>query len=482
MIRRLYLELHKALQLPSMDTVHISLLSFTQNTSHSATHDTPIRQSLAMKAHGHKVVLVYASHRQILLPSTFQLLHHVSRYDAILKAFLDSAYRAMRHEMDAATQSAPDYKSSTFVLPTSFEQLAEVASAKDLRSYPLSLTTLAQIGVVLASRRDFREAMQGDVAAIWDPESSLTMAILRSVDVSSSLDLISEAIEAIKLACWVDFHLLTGSPQRIGSGLQRVTLLESEETLAAIAEKHGLDDTRIEKTMGGTVFEITRGTELETLVSDYDGKQRSTTLAAERSLIPALSSSEWAPLVTTLRRRLCERQISVALLDDLQGQQRCYVNGSISFGLFSLVSSLDYGRSQRHFECMVDLLQEQLAASRVYTRRIELLLLGGTMRDKCAQSAASRLASLKIPYGPVKLLHLLYPKDSHRLGDEPVTSSKVQGNPCQQIAIIGMSCRVPGANDAEELWQLLKDGKSMCEEASQELKHLPCIYLCVVDS
>ena len=79
----------------------------------------------------------------------------------------------------------------------------------------------------------------------------------------------------------------------------------------------------------------------------------------------------------------------------------------------------------------------------------------------------------QLPFTVVKLLNLLYPKDSHRYGDEPVNLSRVQGNPCQQVAIVGMSCRVPGANDADELWKLLKEGKDMCQEVYSTLSHSP---------
>lgn len=39
-----------------------------------------------------------------------------------------------------------------------------------------------------------------------------------------------------------------------------------------------------------------------------------------------------------------------------------------------------------------------------------------------------------------------------------------------RIAIVGMSGRVPGAEDAEEFWDLLMAGKDMCEEVSCECR------------
>lgn len=49
------------------------------------------------------------------------------------------------------------------------------------------------------------------------------------------------------------------------------------------------------------------------------------------------------------------------------------------------------------------------------------------------------------------------------LGSDP-TASLVQGYPTDAIAIIGMSCKVPGADSIDEFWNLLTEGKSMLSE------------------
>lgn len=43
-------------------------------------------------------------------------------------------------------------------------------------------------------------------------------------------------------------------------------------------------------------------------------------------------------------------------------------------------------------------------------------------------------------------------------------ASVVQGYPKDAIAVIGMSCRFPGADSVDEFWELLKEGKSMLSE------------------
>ncbi|SJX66640.1 related to polyketide synthase [Sporisorium reilianum f. sp. reilianum] len=418
-----------------------------------------------MKAHDHKVVLVHASHKQILLPSTFRILHHASSYNVILKAFLDSAYRALRLEADTAARSIANGRSKSLTLPESFEQLAEVASFENLRSYAVSLTSLAQVAVVLASRSDFKEAMRGDFAAIWDLESCLSMTLLRTIDVTCSLELISKGIETIKLACWLDFLLNVGESDGHKGGSQRLTICGRTETNAAMAEKFREDGARIEETIGGYVVEIANGVRPVDLLLDEDDEEKCMSLVTEQSNVPSLTTSAWTQLRTSLQAHLQQRQIRVHLDG---GKQSCTATDLV-FDFDQLFSNLDFGRSLKHFDSALDLVREQLASSRVYSARIELLLLGGTMLDSCAQAATQALKSLQIAHVSVKLLHLLSPKDSHRFGDEPVKLSRVQGNPCQQIAIIGMSCRVPGADDADELWQLLKDGKSMCEEIPAHL-------------
>ena len=56
----------------------------------------------------------------------------------------------------------------------------------------------------------------------------------------------------------------------------------------------------------------------------------------------------------------------------------------------------------------------------------------------------------------------IYPEKSTPVPDATVS---VQGYPKDSIAIIGMSCRFPGAESIDEFWDLLTEGKSMLSEA-----------------
>ncbi|GAC94989.1 polyketide synthase [Pseudozyma hubeiensis SY62] len=425
-----------------------------------------------MKAHGHKVVFLHASHRHILLPSTFKLLHVASRYDVVLKAFIDTAYRALRTEADVASHTISDGHFRRFALPDTFERLAEEASVQDLRSLPLTLTTLAQVAVVLASKLEFREALQGDIAAMWDPESHLSIAVLRSVDVSCRLELMATAIGAIKLAYWLDLYIQKSQLTGNRDARKRVSIHASQEHITAITAKCSANGIQVEETVSGIVIAIDKITHLETVLyddDDDDAQRHRNNIATEMSLIPALTSGDCLLLWKNLQSSLLERNIKVSLKYDQGPSQQPGARDELVVDIAQLFSTLDFGRSQQQLKNASDLAQEQLAASRVHTPRIELALLGGTMRDEHARSAAEKFSSHMIAYVPLKLLDRLYPKDSHRYGDEPVPSSKVRGTPCQQIAIIGLSCKVPGANDADELWQLLKEGKSMCEEIPENL-------------
>jgi Beta-ketoacyl synthase, N-terminal domain len=53
--------------------------------------------------------------------------------------------------------------------------------------------------------------------------------------------------------------------------------------------------------------------------------------------------------------------------------------------------------------------------------------------------------------------------------DIPVNLSAVKGSAAESIAIVGMSCRVPGAESVDEFWQLLLDGKDMCDKIPERL-------------
>lgn len=432
----------------------------------SSTSDPLLESYRTMTGHDHKVVLVYASHQQILLPSTFRLLHQASRYDVLLKAFLDSAYRALLNEADAAAHSAADGHRKTFILPDTFDKLVEIASVQDLRAYAIALTTLAQTAVVLASRHDFREAMRRDIAALWDPESSLTIALLRNVDVTCSLEMMSKGVEMVRLACWLEFYLNIGYSHGISGSKARFFVGGRKEDVAGVADRCRKDGMRAEDTLGGVAFECVNFEALRDSLSSSDGEVVRNLFAVQKCSVPPLSSNEWTKLRADLALRLQERSIQVTVDDQSASQQPPSAKMTLSVRLAQLFSSLNYGRSQSQFQEASDLLRDQLASTRVYAARVELLLLGGAMRDPCAVIAAETFNSLEIPYTPVKVLNLLCPKDSNRFGDEPVKLSKVQGNPCNQIAIVGMSCRVPGADDADELWKLLKEGRDMCEEVS----------------
>lgn len=421
------------------------------------------------KGHNHKVVLVYASYRQALLTSTFRLLHHRSAHDAILRAFLDSAYRTLRHEALAAAQSAGAIPCKEVELPSTFQGLAKLDSAKIIMPYTISLTVLIQVGVVLASRQDFKDAMRGDIPAIWDPESFLTMELLQSTDVTCTLALITKAIEAIKLACWLEALLQSGTSHGATIGKQRVTVRANEDAIDRVTKRARNDGTHFELTLCGLTTAIPCNMALEDVELAGDGAEKCSVLAVERSLIPILSQKDWSELRLKLEGCLQERKIDIKLTKVSDSHKPSPSGRQLHIDLEKLLLSPDRGRSQVHFQATLELLQQHLAGSRVFAQRVELLLLGGAVDDTCALTAARSFESLQMPYVPVKLLHLLYPKDSHRFGDEPVPLSKVQGNPCQQIAIVGMSCRVPGANDADELWRLLEEGKDMCEEVSRLL-------------
>lgn len=49
----------------------------------------------------------------------------------------------------------------------------------------------------------------------------------------------------------------------------------------------------------------------------------------------------------------------------------------------------------------------------------------------------------------------------------PTSLSAVKGTPATEIAIVGMSCRVPGAESNEEFWNLLEAGLDMCQRVSR---------------
>ena len=434
---------------------------------------SPVPTHKKGQGHGHKVVFLYASHTQILLPSTFRLLVHRSNHDAILKAFIESAYRALRNEHDAAAQSVKDSRTPKPALPKTFEKLSEPAHAATLRAYTISLTTIAQVGIVLSSRQDFREAMQSDFAAIWDPESFLAIAVLRKTDVTDTLELIAKAIEVIRLGCWLDAYLDTGNAYWPIPCKQRLTIRGQEDAIARFAERRRSEGTPFEQTLGGYATGIAAQAsikEIRLLVQDYGQEDIA---VIERSTIPVLDEGEWTFLKDLLGPRLKERRIRVKLTSDPTSQLECSSSDYFHINLGEFLMQADAGRSQTHFDEAVQTLREQVTLSRIYAPSIEVLLLGGDTRDSCAMRATRVFDEKQLPFTVVKLLNLLYPKHSHRYGDEPVNLSRVQGNPCQQVAIVGMSCRVPGANDADELWKLLKEGKDMCQEVYSTLSHSP---------
>ena len=51
---------------------------------------------------------------------------------------------------------------------------------------------------------------------------------------------------------------------------------------------------------------------------------------------------------------------------------------------------------------------------------------------------------------------------------QEISSSSCYEVPSEAIAIIGASCRLPGANNLEELWEILSTGASQCVELSND--------------
>ena len=425
--------------------------------------------------HNHKVVFLYASHRQILLPETFRILYYRSTHDAVLRAFLSSAYHALRHEALAASDSEEEPELSPLpVLPNTFEDLAAADAVESYLPYTLSLTTLAHLAVVLGSRQELTVAMQDGFAAVWDPESFLAMKLLRTTALTSRLALIAKAVEVIKLAFWLDFYLIPSNKKFIEFAKQRITIRGQGVAIESIAERCRKDSIPYADSLCGFAMGLDGSANLSEGRSGGQDAEHGKVVTIERSAVPILSESEWSRFLSKLEHRLRKRQIRVKVGNDeahhlpSRSDPLC-----INLNLSELLCKADEGRSYAHFQTVLELLREQLDSTCVYAPRIHFLRLGGAMDDACAMQVTNTFAALQLPYSPVNLLHLLYPKDSYRLGDEPVKLSKVQGNPCQQVAIIGMSCRVPGADDADALWQLLKEGRDMCEEVSRSATPYP---------
>lgn len=51
----------------------------------------------------------------------------------------------------------------------------------------------------------------------------------------------------------------------------------------------------------------------------------------------------------------------------------------------------------------------------------------------------------------------------------PVNLSVVKGTPAESIAVVGMACRVPGAETMDAFWQNLMEGKDMCQKIPEHL-------------
>ncbi len=256
--------------------------------------------------------------------------------------------------------------------------------------------------------------MRRDIAALWDPESSLTIALLRNVDVTCSLEMMSKGVEMVRLACWLEFYLNIGYSHGISGSKARFFIGGRKEDVAGVADRCRKDGMRAEDTWAASLSNASTSKLSETRYRPVMEKSSGISLRFKSAAFhryPQTSGQSCGPTWPCA----CKSEASShSWTINPASQQPPSAKMTLSVGLAQLFSSLNYGRSQSQFQEALDLLRDQLASTRVYAARVELLLLGGAMRDPCAVIAAETFNSLEIPYTPVKVLNILCPKDSNR--------------------------------------------------------------------
>ncbi|PWY98393.1 hypothetical protein BCV70DRAFT_220814 [Testicularia cyperi] len=434
--------------------------------------------SALQEAPGHirtKPILLYISSPGLVRPSTFQLLVQRANFDAFLQSFLDAAFGAVESESHAVEQYvttkamktswATSNKNGSALLDRLVSEQPEDDAFLLLK---VTLTTITILSIALSSRDDHREAMRSEFPAIFDPEASLAIQVLRSTDVSNSLDLITKGIEAIRLAYWLDFFLVKSMASN--STLRRALIRTDQETQSQVLELVTSTGWAVDECLHGLVLGLRSDKDLfdvRTALSGHDKSQ-----VNWLNGLPMLAAESAAEFQANLVQIVQERHIDIVLIMpdiSLPFETSAKSLGSLRVNFEPLLLRGDAGRTLSHLQNCIEAAQDASRRSVIYGPGLHMLTFGDASFDPVFARLKCSLESAKLMPMTTDLRNALYAKDGQRYGDEPVSLSAVKGNPCQQIAIIGMSCRVPGADDPDALWKLLEEGKDMCRQIPETL-------------
>ncbi len=121
------------------------------------------------------------------------------------------------------------------------------------------------------------------------------------------------------------------------------------------------------------------------------------------------------------------------------------------------------------------IMQQQLVAALALTNTASVCLLGFTAGQHLLAACRQHLCQLA-GEGGVLDVDIINISEQLERGNfkavdrkRPVNLSAVKGTAAESIAVIGTSCRVPGAESLDEFWQNLVDGKDMCEKIPDRL-------------
>ncbi|KAK0552225.1 polyketide synthetase [Tilletia horrida] len=98
-------------------------------------------------------------------------------------------------------------------------------------------------------------------------------------------------------------------------------------------------------------------------------------------------------------------------------------------------------------------------------RKVILSTIGMTETDLAAAVCKLKTVVSEVEVEPLDALHPLLAEPTSR----PNTLSAIRGTPAGEIAIVGMSCQVPGAEGIEQFWNALESGLDACEMIPERL-------------
>ncbi|KAJ3146308.1 hypothetical protein HDU89_006294 [Geranomyces variabilis] len=419
---------------------------------------------------------VFDGYKVAITPSDFQTIKHFAAGSALISSFLDASHAALSEEAHALLAVADDALKDEFrpLLRGPAGRLAtfaEIAATSNHQLVAPALFTVLQLSRYMLVTRDEQQELLASSKNPFGVVAASDFGLFPATALAAShtnLDLVRNGVEAVRLAFWVglesaQYRTVPGFTSRYAfvaqlsdDMLAEVLALSTDQDEIYVAGIEANGASRI----GGSAQVIrsardllwSRGvcTQFVVAASPYNNPIDASDISAileSRDICISPSGSLAVPLLSTASGQPLGPREDETLEEHLAKLVLSSVN-----------------RQDLVLQSVRQVLHKAFMCPSIHVTEIAGSADSSTLLPLASELDAS--VSLKVK-NAVQVLH----SSSHfaDVRDRQAKYSTITGTLQSEIAVLGYSCRLPGADDPNELKELLQAGRNMCKKIPESL-------------